>query len=142
MINLSYSKAYEGASLPILALLPSSSLTLGRSFLRGGDPPVQSQQLGQLLDKAALLSAGCSAGVGAGAAVMLPAPADLFGAELQPFRACGCGEKLQWLLVSWMSSHCWRQFRTQPSTGKAGVSLCELVLTRAMSTFQGGEAES
>lgn len=86
MINLSYLKAYEGASLPILALLPGSSLTLGRSLLRGGDPSVQSQQLGQLLDKAMLLSVGCSAGVGgeaAGAAEMLPAPADLFGVELQ-----------------------------------------------------------
>lgn len=107
MINLSYLKAYEGASLPILALLPGSSLTLGRSLLRGGDPPVQSQQLGQLLDKAMLLSVGCSAGVGAGVAAMLPAPADLFGVELQPFRDRGCEEKLQWLLVSWMSSHCW-----------------------------------
>lgn len=83
MINLSYLKAYEGASLPILALLPGSSLTLGRSLLRGGDPPVQSQQLGQLLDKAMLLSVGCSAGVGAGVAAMLPAPADLFGVELR-----------------------------------------------------------
>lgn len=68
---------------------------------------MQSQQLGQLLDKAMLLSVGCSAGVGAGAAAMLPAPADLFGVELQPFRDRGCEEKLQWLLVSWMSSHRW-----------------------------------
>lgn len=92
-----------------------------------------------------LRSVGCLAGVGgegARAAVMLPAPADLF-------RGWASAVQGLWVWGKTVVAPCdlgvtaGRRFWTRPSTGKAGVSLCEVVLlTGATSTFQGGEAEN